>query len=62
MFFVSKGSKESEKWVSERLLKLLSGQASLVASGIRRSATLRGLSKDERKPVDKCADYLLKVH
>jgi hypothetical protein len=58
--FFHEGSKESEQWVSERLLKLLSGEAILVASGIRRSATLRGLSEDERKPVDKCADYLLK--
>ncbi len=58
--FFQQGSKESEEWVQQRLLKLLSGQASSVASGIRRSATLRGLSDTQRKPVDKCADYLLK--
>jgi hypothetical protein len=27
---------------------------------MRRSATLRGLSDDERAPIDDCADYLLK--
>ncbi len=58
--FCQQGSKESEEWVQQRLLKLLSGQASSVAGGIRRSATLRGLSDTQRKPVDKCADYLLK--
>lgn len=58
--FFPEGSKESEQWVSERLLKLLHGKASSVAGGIRRSATLRSLSKTQRKPVDKCADYLLK--
>ncbi len=58
--FFQPGSQESEEWVAERLLKLLSGQASSVAGGIRRSATLHGLSEAQRKPVDKCADYLLK--
>ncbi len=58
--FFSSGSQESEEWVAERLLKLLSGQASSVAGGIRRSATLRELSDTQRQPVDKCADYLLK--
>lgn len=58
--FFQQGSKESEEWVQQRLLKLLSGQASYVAGGIRRSATLRGLSDTQRKAVDKCADYLLK--
>ena len=58
--FFPQGSQESEEWVQQRLLKLLSGQASSVAGGIRRSATLRGLSDTQRQPVDKCADYLLK--
>jgi len=58
--FFPSGSKESEEWVAERFLKLLLGQASFVAGGIRRSATLRGLSEAQRKPVDKCANYLLK--
>jgi hypothetical protein len=58
--FFQEGSKESEEWVAERFLKLLYGQASYVAGGIRRSATLRDLSEAQPKPVDKCADYLLK--
>ena len=58
--FFQQGSKESEEWVAERLLKLLYGQASDVAEGIRRRATGLGLSDPQRKPVDKCADYLLK--
>jgi hypothetical protein len=51
-------SKRREQWVSERLLGVLSGRASLVAAGMRRSATRRGLA-DSREPVDDCADYLL---
>ena len=58
--FFPEGSKESEEWVAKRFLRLLYGQASSVAGGIRRSATLRGLNQAQRKPVDKCADYLLK--
>lgn len=58
--FFPSGSKESEEWVAQRFLKLLYGQASSVAGGIRRSATIRGLSDSQRKPVDKCANYLLK--
>ena len=58
--FHSEGSKESEQWVAQRLLKSLCGRAAYVAGGIRRSATRLGLSEAQRKPVDKCADYLLK--
>ena len=46
-------------WVSERLLRILKGQSSLVASGMRRSATLRQLKIEQRSAVDKCANYLL---
>lgn len=53
-------SDEAETWVSERALKLLQGKASGVAAGMRRSATLRHLSKKARMAVDKCAEYLLK--
>lgn len=58
--FHKDGTPESEAWVSERLLQVLRGKSSDVAAGIRRSATLRELSADKRKPADKCADYLLK--
>ena len=58
-FFVP-GSQEAEAWVKERGLRLLQGQASDVAAGIRRSATRQKLSPSERERADKCADYLLK--
>jgi hypothetical protein len=51
---------KSEKWVAERLLGILEGNVGYVAAGIRRSATLREISKQSREPIDKCADYLLK--
>lgn len=50
----------AEQWVSRHLLEILRGNSSLVAAGIRRSATLRNLTAKQRQPVDKCADYLLK--
>ena len=42
------------------LKSLHRGHSSLVAAGMRRSATLRGLSDLECAPIDDCADYLLK--
>ena len=50
---------ELESWVRHRILEVLRGKASLMAGGMRRSATLRGLSANARKPVDICARYLL---
>ena len=58
--FHPEGSKAAQHWVDERLLAILRGDASSVAAGIRRSATLQMLSKKSRQPVDKCCDYLLK--
>jgi hypothetical protein len=49
---------ELENWVRHRLLEILRGKAGLMAGGMRRSATLRGLSVKARKPVDDCARYL----
>jgi hypothetical protein len=57
--FHGEGSPERENWVGERLLAVLEGRASLVAAGMRRSATKRGLATAEREPVDVCAQYLL---
>lgn len=54
------GDNEAEAWVTERLRRLLEGDSSGVAAGIRRSATKRGLDAEQRKNMDKCADYLLK--
>lgn len=56
----AEGSTELEDWVLERLLRILRGQASQVAAGMRRSATKRDLPRTQRGPVDACADYLLK--
>jgi hypothetical protein len=50
---------EQDSWVREHLLEVLRGKASLVAAGIRRSATLRAMTAAERQAVDDCADYLL---
>lgn len=50
----------AEAWVSQRLEEILKGHSSQVAGGIRRSATMRGMKATERRPLDKCADYLLK--
>lgn len=58
--FFEKGAAAAEQWVGERLLEILRGRASHVAAGIRRSATLRGLTIARRKRADACADYLLK--
>jgi hypothetical protein len=58
--FEKEGSKEAEQWVTERLLHVLQGKAVHVAAGIRRSATLRGLTVGDRAAADDCADYLLK--
>lgn len=57
--FCPEGSRELEDWVGRRLLNILQGYASAVAAGIRRSATLRGLTPEEREAADTCADYLL---
>jgi len=50
----------AEEWVSQRLLEILRGKSSLVAAGMRRSATKLKMTKKQRVPVDKCAAYLLK--
>lgn len=57
---LGEGERQTEAWVVERALRLLNGEASCVAAGIRRSATLRGLTGSARRAMDKCADYLLK--
>lgn len=58
--FYAEASHEREQWVSEHLLELLRGRASLVAGGIRRSATRQRVRGKGRKLVDKCANYLIK--
>lgn len=58
--FFSEDALQREQWVLQRLTKILHGQVSEVAAGMAHSATLRGLSENERKPVDKAVAYLTK--
>ncbi len=58
--FFDESSQVAEDWVMERALKILAGEASQVAAGIRRSSTKRNLHAKERENADKCSDYLLK--
>jgi hypothetical protein len=57
--FFDRGTPEIEAWVLERLERMLEGGISHVVAGMTRMATVRGLSKKERMPVDKAAKYLL---
>ncbi len=56
--FHSEGSRAAEKWVTERLGKLLDGHdPGQIAAGMRRSATYQKLL--ERKALDACAKYFV---
>jgi hypothetical protein len=54
------GAPGAETWVTARLEHLLRGRSQHVAAGMRRSATVRHLTEEQRAPVDQCANYLLK--
>lgn len=58
--FYEEGSQETEIFVYKHALGILQGKVSEMAAGIRRSATRRKLTKQQRQPVDRCANYLLK--
>ena len=58
--FYSPGSEEAGSWVEQRIKMLLEGKVSMVAAGMRQSASKLGLNPLERAPVDTCAKYLLK--
>ena len=58
--FFDRGTPEIEQWVLERLERMLEGRTGHVVAGMTRMATMRGLSDEERKPVDKAAQFLLK--
>jgi hypothetical protein len=51
-------AEEREGWVMDRASAILQGHAQDVAVGLRRAATRKQLSQNERKPVDKAADYI----
>jgi len=57
--FFDKGDSDAQAWVTERAAAVLEGKSSDVAAGIRRSATLQGLKKKDRKGVDVCCNYLI---
>lgn len=57
--FYTESGPELESWVRHHLLEVLRGKAGLMAGGMRRSATRRGLCPEARKPVDTCARYLV---
>ena len=56
----AESSEALELWVLQRLGGVLEGRAPYVAAGMRRSAIRRHLSARQRRPVDQCANYLLK--
>ena len=56
--FFDKGDNAVEQWIAKRAIKILNGECSQVAKGIRLSATKRAIAN--RENIDKCADYLLK--
>jgi hypothetical protein len=58
--FYAEGDPAAEKWVHEKGIAILEGQASQVAGAMRRSATKRGLDQAQREGADKAADYLLR--
>lgn len=48
-----------EAWVHERALRLLNSETGQVAAGIRRAATIKGLTGWKREAAHRCANYLL---
>jgi len=60
MAFHAEGTPALENWVLDRLQRVLDGKVSDVVAGMTRSATLQGLTKEQRKPVDCCALYFLR--
>lgn len=52
-------SAEARLWVRQRLLRILKGEVSLVARGIRQSATKQALSAKDRETVDTACNYFL---
>lgn len=57
--FFTEGDTAAEKWVGEKALAVLNGQASTVAASIRRKATTLDLDPGRRRNADRCANYLL---
>jgi hypothetical protein len=56
--FHTEGDPQAEQWVADKALEILSGNAGLVAAAIRRTATRRALTDEQRRNADTAADYL----
>lgn len=52
-------SVDVEQWVKKVATKLLESKTSRVAADMRSRATKQKLSEEQRKPIDRCANYLL---
>ncbi len=57
--FFTEGDPAAERWVHEKALAILNGNAGIVAAAIRRKATKLALPNDKRVKADRAADYLL---
>ena len=58
--FYGRGSEQTQQWVDYYLEKILYGEASEAARGMRQSATKQGLRGKKRKAVDAAARYLVR--
>ena len=56
--FFDEGDPAAERWVATRLLAILDGNATAVATALRRAATRRKLTDKQRHNTDRCATYL----
>jgi hypothetical protein len=56
--FHAEGDPKAEQWVAAKALEILSGNAGLVAAAIRRTATRRELTEEQRRNADTTATYL----
>ncbi len=57
--FFPEGDPAAEKWVQDKALAVLDGDAGVIAASIRRKATLLNLPDQKRAKADRTADYLL---
>src|SRR5260370_40226119 len=48
---------QQDRWTRAHLLEVLRGKPSLIAAGMRRSATLLARTAAKRQPVVECHDY-----
>lgn len=51
---------ECERWIEQRIKRMLQGKAQDVATGLRRAATRKELTSREAEPVHKAANYIEK--